>query len=319
MLQDNVKTITVVRHAAIGDFMNIRPFLIELREFFPNAKITLSVVKHYMYGMPEDLIDEIHVMTRYKEDGSKTGSLQRIREAKVLPQQDIIFDMTDSTLTLYLIALSKAKLKIGYPYRAIRRMFFDVAVLRSEFVLEAETLLHMLNILGKKTKFPLYYGFEKLYPKTKNEKRIVYFAGASLLEKCWEKDKFMQLIKQLSDYYPSYSHVVLQGVGENEKFLEIYEPLEARTNVELQKVMPIQEVMSYLTNSRCLVSNDTGVRNMGIALEMPTVGIFFNTMPFRYWPKEDKHDCVFNIDYESPDVSAVFDSTKQLVDKLYEK
>ena len=27
---EDIKTITVIRHAAIGDFMNIRPFLIEL-------------------------------------------------------------------------------------------------------------------------------------------------------------------------------------------------------------------------------------------------------------------------------------------------
>ncbi|MBD3797958.1 MAG: lipopolysaccharide heptosyltransferase family protein, partial [Campylobacterales bacterium] len=39
----DVKNIAVIRHAAIGDFVVTRPFLIELRKFFPNAKITLSV------------------------------------------------------------------------------------------------------------------------------------------------------------------------------------------------------------------------------------------------------------------------------------
>ena len=104
-----------------------------------------------------------------------------------------------------------------------------------------------------------------------------------------------------------------------EKFLEIYEPLKDKENVILQEVMPIEEVMQFLSNSRCLVSNDTGVRNMGISLETPTVGIFFAIPPFRYWPREDKHDCVFNIEYTSPSVDAVFESTKILVNKLYEK
>ncbi len=316
----DVKKITVIRHAAIGDFMNIRPFLIELREFFPNAKITLSVVRHYMYGIPEDLIDEVHVMSRYdsSEKEKKASLFTRIKEARELPKQDIIFDLTDSTLTLFLIVLSQAKLKIGYPYRSIRRFFFDIATLRSDFVVEAQSVLHMLNILGAKTRTPLYYGYEKKYPKS-DEKRIVYFAGASVENKCWEKNKFRSLIEKMSDEYKEYKHVILQGIGENEKFLDIYEPLKEKENVQLQEVLPIEGAMQFLANSRCLVSNDTGVRNMGIALEIATIGVFFMIPPFRYWPREEKHDCVFNIEYKSPDVDAVYESTKNLIDNLYEK
>lgn len=316
----DVQTITVIRHAAIGDFMNIRPFLIELREFFPNAKITLSVIEHYMYGIPYDLIDDVHVMSRYKsvEKGTKANLLTRIKQAKTLEPQDIIFDLTDSTITLLLVILSSAKLKIGYPYRAIRRFFFDIATLRSDFVVEAQSVLHMLNILGAKTRTPLVYGNEVNYPKT-DIKQIVYFAGASVKNKCWEEKNFKALIGKMSDEFKDYNHVILQGIGKDEKFLEIYEPLKDKANVILQEVMPIEEVMQFLSNSRCLVSNDTGVRNMGISLQTPTVGIFFDIPPFRYWPREEKHDCVFNIEYKSPDIDAVFNSTKNLVNKLYEK
>ncbi len=316
---EDIKRITVIRHAAIGDFMNIRPFLIELRKFFPNAKITLSVVKHYMYGIPEDLIDDIHVVSRYAEDGSKTSLFTRIKEAKKLPSPDIIFDLTDSTLSLLVVALSNAKLKIGYPYRAIRRAFFDIATLRSDFVVEALSVEHMLNVLGAKTAYPLRYGLEKFYPKNSIQNRIVYFAGASAKSKCWAAEKFSALIDKMSQKFPEYEHVILQGIGEDEKFFDIYEPLKERQNVRLQEVLPIDDVMHFLANSRCLVSNDTGVRNMGIALEIPTVGIFFEIPPFRYWPREEKHDCVFTIEYESPAVDDVFDATSHMIDKLDEK
>jgi len=314
----DIQKITVIRHAAIGDFMNIRPFLIELREFFPNAKITLSVLKHYMYGIPYDLIDDVHVMSRYKEDNSKTGFFTRIKEAKTLPSQDIIFDLTDSTISLFLIVLSQAKLKVGYPYRVIRRVFFDVATLRSDFVVEAVSVLHMLNILGAKTRTYLEYGLGEKYPKG-DKKRIVYFAGASTENKCWEKEKFRAVIEKMSQTYEDYEHVILQGIGENEKFLEIYEPLADRTNILLQETMSIEDAMQFLADSRCLVSNDTGIRNIGIALQTPTIGIFFQIPPFRYWPREEKHDCVFNIEYTSPDIDAVYDATKNLIDTLYEK
>ena len=314
----DIRSITVIRHAAIGDFMNIRPFLIELRSFFPNAKVTLSVLKHYMYGIPEDLIDELHIMHRYKEDNSKTSLMQRLKEAKTLPAQDIIFDLTDSTISVMLVAMSKAKLKIGYPYRAVRRAFFDIATLRSDFVVEAQSVLHMLNILGAKTASPLVYGLDVKYPKL-DEKRIVYFAGASTKNKCWEEEKFVKLITKMSLVYPKYQHVILQGIGKDEKFLNIYEPLKEHENVLLQEVMSLEKVMHFLSASRCLVSNDTGIRNIGIALETPTIGIFFHIPPFRYWPREEKHDCVFNVEYTSPAVKDVFLSTSNLIDKLYEK
>ena len=317
---EDINNITVIRHAAIGDFMNIRPFLIELREFFPNAKVTLSVLRTTMYGIPHDLIDELHIMDKNNPDNpnKKTGLFFRIKQARELPEQDIIFDLTDSSMSLLLIFFANVKLKIGYSYRAIRRIFYDISTLRSDFLVEASSILQMLNILGTKTAIPLRYGFENKYPKNV-KKQILYFAGASVDNKCWEKEKFRALIDRLSDKYSDYNHIILQGIGEHEKFLEIYEPLENKSNVLLQEVLPIDDVMQFLSDSRCLVSNDTGVRNMAIATQTPTVGIFFAIPPFRYWPREEKHDCVFNIEYRSPDIDDVYVSTTNLIDKLYEK
>ncbi len=316
----DIKNVTVIRHAAIGDFMNIRPFLIELREFFPNVKITMSLMRSYMYGYPEDLVDAIHVMDKENRNNKnkKTSLFQRIKQAKELPPQDIIFDLTDSTLSLLVSFFADTKLRVGYPYRAIRRMFYDVATLRSDLVVEAQSVLHMLNILGAKTSRVLRYGLEHRYPKDV-KKQIVYFAGASMDNKCWEKEKFKEVIDRLSDEFPHYNHIVLQGIGEHEKFLEIYEPLKDKQNVLLQETLPIESVMQFLADSSCLVSNDTGVRNMGIAVQTPTVGIFFMIPPFRYWPREEKHDCVYNIEYTSPSVDAVYESTKELINNLYEK
>jgi len=123
----------------------------------------------------------------------------------------------------------------------------------------------------------------------------------------------------MSSSYPSYNHIILQGIGENEEFLDIYAPLKERTNVLLQEKMPLEDAMQFIAKSRCLISNDTGVRNMGIALETPTVGIFFHIPPYRYWPREEIHDCVFNVEYTMPNVESVYESAKNMIDKLYEK
>ena len=310
----DVKKIVVIRHAAIGDFMNIRPFLLGLKSFFPNAKITLSTINTYAYGTPNDLIDAVHIIDR-TIDGKKTSIFQRIKQIKQLPRADLLFDLTDSSLSLYTAIFSKPKLKIGYSYRSSRRFFYDISTLRSDFVLEADSVLHMLYILGYSRHGDLEYGYGKLYPK-KHAKQIVYFAGASMKNKCWSEDKFTALIGQLSDQYSDYQHVILQGIRKDEKFLEIYSPISHKKNVKLQETMGLEGVMQFLANSHLLISNDTGIRNMAIATQTPTIGIFFDIAPFKYWPNEKIHDCVFNENYQQPSVGNVSYSAQSMMENL---
>jgi ADP-heptose:LPS heptosyltransferase len=314
----DIKKITVIRHAAIGDFMVMRPFLIELKKFFPNAKITLSVLRTAMYGIPKDLIDDIHIMDKDNPNNKskKTNLISRIKQAKTLPPQDMIFDLTDSSLTLLLTFFSKAKLKIGFSYRSFRRWFYDIATLRSDFVYEAESLIHMINILGSKAIFPFSFGYEEKYPKNV-QKQIVYFAGASTKNKCWEEKKYNKLIKLMHKKYPTYQHIILQGINNDEKFLNIYQGFENEKNITLQTPMKLDDTMQFLANSSLVISNDTGIRNMAIGVETPTIGIFFATGAFRYWPRDGKNECVFNENYTSPDVNEVYQTCIKLMDKLY--
>jgi ADP-heptose:LPS heptosyltransferase len=307
----NVQNIIVIRHAAIGDFMNIRPFLIGLKLFFPNAKVTLSTINTYTYGIPDDLIDATHIIDRTIGD-KKTSLFQRIKQIKQLPQADLLFDLTDSSLSLFTAIFSKPKIKIGFSCSPIRRFFYDISTLRSDFVLEADSVLHMLYMLGYSRHGDLEYGYDKRYPK-KQTKKIVYFAGASMKNKCWSENKFTALIDKLSTQYPDYQHVILQGIRGDEKFLEIYSPLSYKDNVTLQKTMSLDDVMQFLSNSHLLISNDTGIRNMAIATQTPTIGIFFNIAPFKYWPNEKIHDCVFNEDYHQPTVDNVFKSAQRMM------
>ena len=66
MQPEQVHKIAVIRHAAVGDMVIIRPFLVELRRFFPNARITLSLSTNYQRAAPVDLVDEVH--TQYGND-----------------------------------------------------------------------------------------------------------------------------------------------------------------------------------------------------------------------------------------------------------
>jgi ADP-heptose:LPS heptosyltransferase len=74
--------------------------------------------------------------------------------------------------------------------------------------------------------------------------------------------------------------------------------------------------MKFLAESSLVVSNDTGVRNMGISIGANTLGIFYSTVPYRYWPRDGKHEVVFNADRSIPEVSKVYLATKEHLESL---
>ncbi|MDO8954523.1 MAG: glycosyltransferase family 9 protein [Gammaproteobacteria bacterium] len=305
---ESVKFIAVIRHAALGDMVITRPFLIELRRFFPNARITLSLVSNYVYGAPEDLVDAIHIVSR------KGGSIsQRIKEYKALGEQDIIFDLAATTRSFWITLFNKAKLKVGFPYHMAQQwMYYDIAILRSDMQPEAEVMLHTLNILGCATHYPLIYDLPgKSMPRERPF--LLYFTGASVASKCWAEDNFLQLIDKAATALPQFDHIILCGHRPEESVEHLVDKLKHHANVIGTQKMSLDECTGLIKAAALVVTNDNGVRNVAIAAETATVGIFFATVPFRYWPREGNNAAVFNADGSIPSVTQVLDAVLAMV------
>lgn len=314
IIPESVQSIAVIRHAAIGDMMVLRPFLVQARTFFPNANITLSIINNYSYGVPSDLVDRVHCIDK-KINGKKTSFMYRLNQIRELGEHEIIFDMADTGLSRMTCLLNSAKLKIGFPYRTFKNyLFYDIALLRSDLVPEVETLLHMLYILGAPKLVTLNYGYPTY--ETKRERAyIIYFTSASLGFKCWPKGHFLELIKSMAIRYPSIDHIILEGINSFEKVDDLVLQLSQYTNVMKQESLPLEQIIPFLGEATLVVCGDTGIRNMAIATDTPTVGIFFFTVPYRYLPINPKHKAVFNHDGSVPDIKSVL-SQIELMDLL---
>jgi ADP-heptose:LPS heptosyltransferase len=299
----DVRSVAIIRHAALGDMVLIRPFIFELRKFFPNAKITLSVVSNYTYGVPEDLIDRLHVA--YGNDQRDIPKLEQFKRIKELGYHEIIFDMASTSRSHLVTLLNKARIKVGFPYRnMLRNLLYDVAVLRSDFRFEADTIMDMLHVFGCDSRYPLQFDLE-INTALQQQPYILYFPSASTKSKCWPLSSFSELIKQMAGEHAEYQHVVLEGIAEWESIKEIIEPLKTLANVKGIKAESLENTLNLVKHTKLLVSNDTGIRNLAIAADTSTLGIFFTTIPYRYWPRGDKHDAAFNADGSMPDVSKV--------------
>ena len=306
-----VKRVGVIRHAALGDMVLARPFLIEARRFFPNAILTLSTVSHYTYGTPDDLVDRVHTM--YGNDRREVKLAQQIRQARELGEQDILFDLANTSRSLWLGLVNKARIKIGFPYRPWQqRFYFDAAVWRSDFLFEAVNMLDMLHLLGANTQFPPQFALPG-EPQTRQRPCLVYFTSASTPNKCWPQENFVKLIDQCATAFPKHDHILLEGKAEWESVSPLMPQLQQHKNVQVQKAMPLDQTIAFLKSAACVISNDNGIRNLAISTETATVGIFFSTIPYRYWPRYGRHTAVFNQDGSIPSVSAVYQAIENVL------
>ena len=113
--------------------------------------------------------------------------------------------------------------------------------------------------------------------------------------------------------YPDLIHNVMAGVKPEEN-IEVYRNLTSvYSNVRCMSCMSLDDAAALIARARVVVSNDTGIRNLAISLDTATVGIFFSTVPFRYWPRNGKHEAIFLSDGSLPSVELVYDKLSKML------
>jgi len=314
IIPDEVMSIAVIRHAALGDMVLTRCFLVELRKHFPNANLTLSLISNYTRGAPEDLVDRIHVVCGSDQRNAAWGvQFKKLRE---LGYHDLIFDLAATSRSFLLCRLNSAKLKIGFPYRLSQRhLYYDVTTPRTDLVFEADDMLKQLNIFGLRTSYPPKYNMPGT-AKSSDTPYIIYFTSASAKYKCWPDSHFSGLLDRMAKNSPTYKHLILEGVNDSESIDNLIKSLTIKSGVEPVVADSVEDTVALLKGAALVVSNDTSIRNIAITTNTPTMGIFFSTEPYRYWPRCGNHDIVFNSDHSVPSVEQVYVATQALLVKI---
>lgn len=307
IIPEQVRSIAIIRHAALGDMVLTRPFILECRRHFPNAEITLSLVSNYTRGAPVDIVDRVHVM--YGRDQRDVSIRARIKKIRELGRHDLIFDAAATSRSFWVVRLNKARIKVGFPYRLLQRhLIYDVAVLRSAMRYEAEAMLDMLHVFGLKTRYPLVFELPG-DPLLRERPYIVYFTSASMPDKCWPNENFTALINQAGSGFGEYDHIVLKGVAESESINEIMAGVNC-DNVTAYETDTVEATVSLVKGAKAVVSNDTGIRHLAVAADVPTVGIFLQSEkhysePYRYWLRYPIHEAAFREDGKAPKTEEV--------------
>jgi len=308
--KNKVTRIAVIKHAALGDMLQVRPMLITLREAFPSAKLTLSVVTNYLKGIPEDLIDHLHIANG---NDRKSGFKETLGSFKSLGYQDIIFDISATSRSFWITKLNPAGLKIGYMHKGLHRILYDIAIPRAHYRFEGETFLEQVNTIGLQYDWPLRYDYP-IPDKTYQKPYIVYFPTASTFDRCWPPEYMVELITAMCNKYPDIDHLLLAGLAEweSEMAQSIAEKIGTHTNFKLLNASP--DDFSLVCHAETIVINDTGLRHLAIVAGTPTVCIFpVSPNVFGYSPLFGNHKSVVADESGPAPVSKVDQAINEII------
>lgn len=310
-----VNSIAVIKHAALGDMVLVRPFLVTLRRHFPNASLTLSVVENYMGGIPEDLVQRVHVSAGKVRPRPSFG--YRVRRYRELGHHDLLFDLTASPDSYWLTLLNPAGLKIGFRHSPQTRWLYDVGIPRAFMKFEAESYLDQLGILRVPYDWPLDFGRPPA-PAYEGQPFLLYFPTASVPDKCWPAERFGALLGRLADALPGYAHRLLYGVADWEVAVgdTVLAAAQGRPNVAALRDAKGEEFQALVRDATMLVCNDTGVRNLAISYHTPTLGVFPTSLVYTYLPRFGHHAVVHDPDGGQPEVEAVYGAATALLARI---
>ena len=293
-----VRTIAVIKHAALGDLVLTRPFLRELRRHFPAARITLALASNYQRGAPLDLVDGVHLTRR------GLPAREALRNYRELGAHDLVFDLTATARSRWLLLLNRARLKVGFAGSRLDGLLCDVVVPRNGFKYEAESFLDLLQALGLPVAWPPDFALA-VPPRPQPAPYVLYFVTASTPQKSWPAERFATLIAALAAALPTREHIVMAGLAEWEREIAARMVAALAAVPRARVAEPEDDLPAWAAAADLLVANDTGARNLAIAAGTPTVGLFFDTPPFRYLPRFGRHEAVFCPGRALPEVGDV--------------
>ena len=308
--RNKITRIAVIKHAALGDMLQTRPMLITLKEAFPNAQLTLSVVSNYIKGIPEDLIDRLHIA---KGNDKKYTIRETFNSFKELGYQDLLFDISATSRSRWITKLNPAGLKIGYMNQGLHRLLYDIAIPRAYYRFEAETFLEQVNTIGLQYEWPLRYDFP-IPSRTYKEPYILYFPTASTPARCWPPEYMAELISELSTRHPNIDHLLLSGLAdwESETANNIAKKVGHRTNFKMLDAGP--DDFSLVCHAETIVISDTGLRHLAIAAGTPTVCTFpISPNVFGYLPLFGKHKAVTDDESGPAPVTKVANAVNEII------
>ncbi|MDA8338474.1 MAG: glycosyltransferase family 9 protein [Nitrospiraceae bacterium] len=281
---DKVKNILVVSSTAIGDTLLSTPAIRAVRERYPHAKIIAHFnIKNMELFENNPYVDGIiPYYGRYKNFFRTIGKLRKYKFDLAL-----IFHGNEPQATP-MAYLSGARFIVKLPNTSEYRFLLSNKnqVLRWEdFSHGVEQRLRVTEMAGckisdKRMTLPLSGEGDAIVDKFLKENSIGesniligFQVGASTVSRMWFADRFVELGKRLVDSNTKIRIIITGSPQEYNYCKGIADDIGEKAIVSAGKI-PLKYIPSVVRRFKTLVTGDTGIMHMAIAVGTPVVALF---------------------------------------------
>jgi ADP-heptose:LPS heptosyltransferase len=285
----------------VGDLVFSLPLLKALRENYPDSEIH-SIVKPYLWGLITNSPYVDQIIIRNSGLKEKLRLLQRVRQNGY----DLLISLSDSEECLFLTALSKARMKVGFSHfpwdfsldirerveghhgwynnlKLLTRLGVDVE--KRDYV--GLLVPPVLGEDGRELVESQGFSFQKKY--------VIISPGTSIRRRVkeWEEEKFAELIILLKENH-DLTPILVGGKDNRELSNAIVNIVKERDKGEsidifdLTGKIELRDLCFFIKNASLFVGIDSGVMHLASSMDVPVVGIFGPSDPFYVGPQNER-------------------------------
>ena len=302
-----IRSILVLRPRALGDVLMITPALRALHMQFPGARIDVGV---------DDTVAPIldrnpHITSRWLFPRRRPRNWRDWLPIYTgIPRvgYQMVIDLHGSARTAMLTLLSGARYRIGYHLRG-RRHAYNLLIRRDtdrqgqrSMIYAARNNLEFVARCGVRgtalddaslvyTPNPdetMQQAMRLLAGDPNSGQRIALAPAGTWPAKTADPTVFIDLARHLAA--AGCQVLLVWGPGEEDICRRIAESCQA--DVTLAPATSLDELALLLQNMDLLISHDSGIKHLAVALQTPTLTLFGPTEPRAWMPTEGPHDFV---------------------------
>lgn len=297
------KTIVVCKYLGMGSIIQATPLLQTLRKNFPEARLVFVTSVSNRRLMKQ--VEAVQEVLTVNDAGliALLGSTWKVLHRLWQLRPDLYIDLeTYSYYSTAIATMSCARNRVGF-YRVERNirmgvythmMFFNARAPIAQSYLQMARLVGCREIIGQL--YPFRIDDADLNSMRRKLERqlgesfepfVVINPNASDLriERRWPADRFIELIRSLSDRFPSHRFLLIGSASEAAYVGEIYRRLELPHEEQVINTagrLSLGELFALISRSELVVTNDTGPMHIAFSLGRPTVSLFGPASPSQY-------------------------------------
>lgn len=281
-------TLLVIKNRALGDSVITLGTIQYLKELLPKTKIIYAVPNWIkpLYDNVNSAADEV-ISLNFKDMGNWIDSYQILKNKEV----DTVLELFQSGRTAKFF---KAVKLLGGPkyyfhnHHKKEGPVHDQGIIKSNIQRDLDAAW---TYFGGEEEVPIFSNYHpQIRPHTSVEKENLIILGvvATRQTKMWPLSSFLKVAKLIKESHPTFKVVIPLGPQDQRLEAELVH-LGLPENVTLVKA-PLNELPELFSRAQAYAGNDTGIKHICAALNVPTITLFGPEPPLEWHPYNiDEH------------------------------